>query len=157
MLTPFENQPSSLTSTVEFIPSPTEAPPPQIKPFVQVPALSSFDLVSPTWLWPDYIPCGSLTLLDGPTGSGKTQFLVDLAARVSSGRPMPDDSTGLHGSVTFTRHSPSLMLIATASSPSPSFPTCHPQFGTPRHPSHPCQIPAIPSASMIMDSWPSTT
>jgi hypothetical protein len=75
--------------------------PPEITPFTQVPALDSYELDSPDWLWPNHIPCGSITLLDGPSGSGKTRFLVDLAARVSSGQPMPDGSQGVHGSVIF--------------------------------------------------------
>jgi len=48
------------------------------------------------WLWQERIPRGKLTLLDGDPGLGKTTILLDLAARVSSGRPMPSESNG-HG------------------------------------------------------------
>lgn len=44
------------------------------------------------WLWPGYIPMGKLTVLDGDPGNGKSTLLCDLAARVSTGCNMPDDS-----------------------------------------------------------------
>jgi hypothetical protein len=46
------------------------------------------------WLWPGYIPAGMLCLLDGDPGVGKSTLADDLAARVSSGRAMPDDTGG---------------------------------------------------------------
>lgn len=46
------------------------------------------------WLWPARIPLGKLTVLDGDPGLGKSTISIDLAARVSTGRPMPDDTTG---------------------------------------------------------------
>ena len=42
------------------------------------------------WLWPGRIPLGKLTILDGDPGLGKSLLTLDLAARVSTGRPMPD-------------------------------------------------------------------
>ena len=48
------------------------------------------------WLWQDRIPRGKLTLLDGDPGLGKTTLLLDLSARVSTGRSMPGESNG-HG------------------------------------------------------------
>lgn len=45
------------------------------------------------WLWPGYIPLGKLTVLDGDPGNGKSTVTCDLAARVSTGRTMPDGST----------------------------------------------------------------
>ncbi len=47
-----------------------------------------------TWLWSDRIPLGKLTIKDGDPGLGKSAMALDLGARVSAGRPMPDDSTG---------------------------------------------------------------
>ncbi len=41
------------------------------------------------WLWPDRIPRGKVTLLDGDPGLGKTTVLLDVSACVSTGRPMP--------------------------------------------------------------------
>ena len=42
------------------------------------------------WLWPGRIACGKITLIQGHSGSGKSQVLLDLAARVSAGAPWPD-------------------------------------------------------------------
>jgi hypothetical protein len=47
-----------------------------------------------TWLWPRYIPRGKLTLLDGDPQLGKSLLTLDLAARLSTGRPLPDGSGG---------------------------------------------------------------
>jgi len=41
------------------------------------------------WLWPGRIPCGSLTLLCGDQGRGKSLLTLDMAARVSAGLPWP--------------------------------------------------------------------
>lgn len=46
------------------------------------------------WLWPARIPIGKLTILDGDPGLGKSTLSLDLAARVSCGRPMPDEVVG---------------------------------------------------------------
>ena len=46
------------------------------------------------WLWPGYLPAGMLCLLDGDPGVGKSTLTDDLAARASTGRPMPDDTGG---------------------------------------------------------------
>ncbi len=42
------------------------------------------------WLWPGRIPFGCLTMLDGDPGLGKSLISLDLAARVTTARPMPD-------------------------------------------------------------------
>jgi AAA domain len=44
------------------------------------------------WLWRGRIPYGKLTILDGDPGLGKSTLLLDLAARVTRGRPMPGDT-----------------------------------------------------------------
>ena len=47
------------------------------------------------WLWPDRIPLGGLTVCDGATPAGnKSTMLYDVAARVTTGRPMPFCSRG---------------------------------------------------------------
>ena len=51
------------------------------------------------WLWRGRIPLGELTILDGDPGSSKSSFLLDLAARVSKGRDMPDGTPGIDGGV----------------------------------------------------------
>ena len=47
-----------------------------------------------SWLWLGWIPEGSVTVLDGNPGVGKTLITFDLAARVSTGRTMPDGQPG---------------------------------------------------------------
>lgn len=44
------------------------------------------------WLWKGRIPLGTLTIIDGDPGLGKSLVTVDLAARVSRGDAMPDGS-----------------------------------------------------------------
>ena len=51
------------------------------------------------WLWDKRIPLGKITLLDGDPGMGKSLLAIDLAARVSSGLPMPDGTPGPQGGV----------------------------------------------------------
>jgi archaellum biogenesis ATPase FlaH len=41
------------------------------------------------WLFPNLIPLGSITTLDGSKAEGKSTLLYDLTARVTSGTPMP--------------------------------------------------------------------
>src|SRR5260370_32422969 len=43
-----------------------------------------------TWLWPRRIAAGKLTLIDGDPQQGKSLLTLDLAARVSGGKPFPD-------------------------------------------------------------------
>ncbi len=42
------------------------------------------------WLWSRRIPKGKVTILDGDPGKGKSTILYDLAARISTGAPLPD-------------------------------------------------------------------
>ncbi len=42
-----------------------------------------------SWLWKGYLPYGKITILDGDPGIGKSFIALDLAARVSTGQPMP--------------------------------------------------------------------
>ncbi len=42
------------------------------------------------WLWPGRIPCGGISLFDGNPGANKSSLLYDIAARVTTGRSMPD-------------------------------------------------------------------
>lgn len=51
------------------------------------------------WLWERRIPRAKVSLIDGDPGLGKTVMLCDLAARVTTGRPMPDGTTGVVGGV----------------------------------------------------------
>ena len=51
------------------------------------------------WLWEKRIPRGQLTILDGDPGLGKSLITIDLAARITTGRPMPDGTPGVQGNV----------------------------------------------------------
>lgn len=51
------------------------------------------------WLWSGRIPIGKLTCLDGDPDLGKSTLLLDLAARVTQGWPMPDGSAGIKSDV----------------------------------------------------------
>jgi len=42
------------------------------------------------WLWPGRLPLGKLAVLDGDPGLGKSVVTLDVAARVSAGRVLPD-------------------------------------------------------------------
>jgi hypothetical protein len=44
------------------------------------------------WLWPDRLPRGMVTLIEGAEGTGKSFVALDLAARVSRGMDWPDSS-----------------------------------------------------------------
>jgi len=44
------------------------------------------------WLWKSRIVLGKLNLVDGDPGLGKSAVTIDLAARVSAGKPWPDGS-----------------------------------------------------------------
>lgn len=47
------------------------------------------------WLWYGRVALGKVGLLDGDPGDGKSTLTTDLAARVSTGREMPDGTPGL--------------------------------------------------------------
>lgn len=42
------------------------------------------------WLWPNLIPFGKLTTVEGDPECGKSLFTMDIAARITSGRRMPN-------------------------------------------------------------------
>lgn len=52
-----------------------------------------------SWLWHGRIPLAKLTVLDGDPGLGKSAITIDLAARITKGKRMPDDSLGITGGV----------------------------------------------------------
>ncbi len=47
-----------------------------------------------SWIWPNYLPLGKITLIEGDPGQGKSLVLTDLVARITTGRMMPDGSIG---------------------------------------------------------------
>jgi hypothetical protein len=56
--------------------------------------LSSVKMQPVSWLWRGYLPLGKLVMLDGFPGQGKSAAILDIAARGSRGRKMPDGSRG---------------------------------------------------------------
>lgn len=49
------------------------------------------------WLWDRRLARGKFTLIDGDPGEGKSLIMLDIAARLSTGRPMPDETTANFG------------------------------------------------------------
>jgi len=47
------------------------------------------------WMWKGYLPLGKLVVVDGDPGLGKSTVLLDIAARLTTARPMPDGTPGL--------------------------------------------------------------
>ncbi len=46
-----------------------------------------------TWLWPQRIALGKLSVIVGNPGTGKSMLTADIAARISAGRPLPGVSS----------------------------------------------------------------
>jgi hypothetical protein len=44
------------------------------------------------WLWRGWLALGKISVLDGDPGLGKSAATLDIAARLSTGRPFPDGS-----------------------------------------------------------------
>jgi hypothetical protein len=57
---------------------------------IEVMNLSDVDVVPVPWLWPGYLPLGSVVLLVGDPDLGKSLTAFDLAARVTTGKAWPD-------------------------------------------------------------------
>jgi hypothetical protein len=51
------------------------------------------------WLWQERLPLAGITLLDGDHDCGKSLLALEIAARVSSGSPMPDGTPTIQGGV----------------------------------------------------------
>jgi putative DNA primase/helicase len=75
--------------------------------------LSDVQIERPSWLWNGRIPLGTLTLIDGPPGTGKSTLAFDLAARITTGRPMPDGAPGVDGGVVVLSVEDSLSMTIT--------------------------------------------
>jgi AAA domain len=59
--------------------------------------LRTFDQITPVepeWCWPGFVPCGTVTIVAAPGGTGKSFLAADLAARISRGDTMADGSPG---------------------------------------------------------------
>lgn len=54
--------------------------------------MSDFVETEVTWLWDARIPYGKITIIAGDPGLGKSFLTMDMAARVSTGAPMPQEN-----------------------------------------------------------------
>jgi RecA-family ATPase len=55
-----------------------------------------------TWLWHGKLPFGKISIISGNSGLGKTLVSLDIAARLTTGRPMPlSDAEPITGNVLF--------------------------------------------------------
>jgi hypothetical protein len=69
-------------------------PPPVPAPRHEIIGLDTIQPRPVNWLWQGYIPQGMISILDGDPGLGKSTLLLDIAARVTRGDPMPDGTGG---------------------------------------------------------------
>ena len=83
----------------EYDPGPVPLAEMDYQPGPQVVRLADVAPERVTWLWDGYLPIGKLVVLDGDPGVGKSMLTVDLAARVSTGSPMPDGTAPVKGAV----------------------------------------------------------
>ena len=68
-------------------------------PGTQFTRLSELEPQATEWLWHLRIPKGELTIVDGDPSVNKSSLLMDIAARVTKGRKMPDGTEGKQGCV----------------------------------------------------------
>jgi putative DNA primase/helicase len=61
-------------------------------PRLALSTLDSFEVEKIRWLWEGRIPRNKLTLIAGDPDLGKSLLTLDIAARVTTGRPLPGDS-----------------------------------------------------------------
>ncbi len=61
--------------------------------------LSSVEAVNVSWLWPDRIPLGRITVVAGRPGCGKSILTLDMVAHVTRGANWPDGTPCPQGSV----------------------------------------------------------
>jgi hypothetical protein len=57
-------------------------------------SLASITPIKVEWLWRPRIPYGKITIIEGDPDLGKSLITLDLAGRLSTGRPLPLESTG---------------------------------------------------------------
>jgi len=74
---------------------------PTVRLFTRLSEMSPQEVV---WGWKNRIAFGEISIVDGDPAQNKSSVALDLAARFSTGRPMPDGSEGVLGGV--------LMLLA---------------------------------------------
>jgi hypothetical protein len=58
-------------------------------PKLRAVCLADVSIQRTTWLWDGWIPNGKISIIEGDPGGGKSTLTLDLAARLSTGSPMP--------------------------------------------------------------------
>ena len=58
-------------------------------PRADVVSLAGVEPMRTEWIWRQWIPAGTMSLLDGDPGLGKSTITIDLAARISNGWALP--------------------------------------------------------------------
>ncbi len=101
------NQGGTKGKLIELIKQALEWTPTEVKPAqdgrrqveeskqAPIPQLVNISSVTPepvTWLWRNWLPSGKIAIVDGDPGLGKSTILLDLAARITKGLPMPGDT-----------------------------------------------------------------
>jgi hypothetical protein len=64
---------------------------------INVAMASGVEVEKTQWLWTGYIPAGKITILAGDPGMGKSTIGVDLASRISCGKPLPSGGRSVSG------------------------------------------------------------
>ena len=71
------------------------------KPYAFIKTIGQIKRQEINWLWPGRIAIGKLTLIAGDPGVSKSLLTIDLAARISTGVPFPDNAPAQQGNVIF--------------------------------------------------------
>jgi hypothetical protein len=87
---PDEKSPQQAGHTPPIATSPGTSPPPLQRPRALVVTMSDAEEEATQWLWWPYIALGTVCILDGDPGVGKTLLMTQLAASISLGHPLPD-------------------------------------------------------------------
>ena len=69
------------------------------EPLTQFTKFSEIEEKELHWLWQGYIPLGKITGIDGMPDQSKSVVSVDLTAKVTTGKTMPDGTEGVNGGV----------------------------------------------------------
>jgi DNA repair protein RadA/Sms len=79
----------SLSIPIEIIARAQDVELPSEKLELKTTKLSDIKATAIDWLWPNYISKGTLTVIDGNPGEGKSTVCAKIAADISAGRPLP--------------------------------------------------------------------
>ncbi|HOT58496.1 MAG TPA: AAA family ATPase [Spirochaetales bacterium] len=54
--------------------------------------MSDIETEQVRWLWYPFIPYGKVTIIQGDPGEGKTSFVLAMIARLTTGKPLPEET-----------------------------------------------------------------